>query len=386
MQFIPLTYAFDYSFSYSEDLLAIVNDPRNKNVIRLEVAPERTNLGHPLYLVKLTNFKHDFTLARNGSVLPKRKVLLTFGEHAREFVSLESFFHLVRNLTEGYREPCYSYAGQYSRHVLNHLELHMIGLTNPDGKQILEDRKDYCYRNNGRGVDLNRNCDWQFNGPGSSLQVGHEEYNGKKAWSEPESRFVRDLALSQNYKAYLSLHSGERQVFNPFVDTESRRIKRRRPAMKQELELIDKIIRESNGWYRNGGIAYEMNSYSADGTFFDWFGGVVDIDYSICAEIWGGPAYQNCFVQFNPESDQLHQDLESLGTIYSTSFLHFVKETTGRDYNTCSIVGLDTSEKEAGGEQRGSVGPLTLRQSLLEDLCKIEEKLLGALAPTVGTD
>ena len=41
----------------------------------------------------------------------------------------------------------------------------------------------------------------------------------------------------------------------------------------QELELVNKIVAESAGWYRNGGIAYEFNSYGADGTFFDWVGG-----------------------------------------------------------------------------------------------------------------
>jgi hypothetical protein len=76
---------------------------------------------------------------------------MTFGEHAREFVSVESFFQVqsrtptspskdpplpsitltpmqvVRNLTAGFRQPCSTYGGQYSRHVLDHLELHIIG-------------------------------------------------------------------------------------------------------------------------------------------------------------------------------------------------------------------------------------------------------------------
>jgi hypothetical protein len=92
-------------------------------------------------------------------------------------------------------------------------------------------------------VDINRNTDWEFNGPGSSAKPGHEEYNGGTVWSEVETRcvavvlqwchiiititisititvsitfwmgrYVRDLVLNNDYLAYLSLHSGEQQV------------------------------------------------------------------------------------------------------------------------------------------------------------------------------
>jgi murein tripeptide amidase MpaA len=96
----------------------------------------------------------------------------------------------------------------------------MIGLLNPDGKAHMEVEKQYCWRGNARGVDLNRNADWQFNGPGSSSQPGTEEYNGGAPFSEPESQLIKRLANTHHFDAYINLHSGEQQVFVPFVDTQ----------------------------------------------------------------------------------------------------------------------------------------------------------------------
>jgi hypothetical protein len=132
---------------------------------------------------------------------------------------------------------------------------------------------------------------------------------------------VRELARAHAYTAYVSVHSGEQQVFVPFVDTESQKRRRRRhwdtmdtaseqAALKhrqryrqpkhqelqgpgwraesraaaamsgvadsleagalfgrdqfadvtaRELALIDRIVRESRGYFHNSGIAYEMN-------------------------------------------------------------------------------------------------------------------------------
>lgn len=357
--------------SFEKDLLSTAKNPANAHILRLDASSEKTNMGLSVYRIILTNFAKK-SIVSNGKQTAKPKVLMTFGEHAREFVSVESFFHLLRNLTEGYQFPCDSYEGSYSRLVLDHLELHLVGLVNPDGKLLLETKRDYCYRNNGRGVDLNRNCDWEFNGTGSSIQPGHEEFNGIAVWSEPESRYIRDLAVANDYYAYFSLHSGEQQVFSPFVDTYSKQHKRRRRTTEKELHLISKIINASNGWYRNGGIAYEMNSYTADGTFFDWFGGKTNVEYSICAEIWGGPFHDNCFVMFNPDAQALARDLDSISSLYTTSFLHIIETFRGVPY----VQSLECSCQSATTPSR--------RQAVLSQLCALDNTLTGLLR-TIST-
>lgn len=65
--------------------------------------------------------------------------------------------------------------GWWAHSILSNFDLHIVGLTNPSGKVHLEETGDYCWRNTGIGVDLNRNADWEFGGPGSSNKKGHEE-------------------------------------------------------------------------------------------------------------------------------------------------------------------------------------------------------------------
>lgn len=47
----------------------------------------------------------------------------------------------------------------------------------------VEENTNYCWRGNARGVDLNRNYDWEFGGPGSSADPNDEEFRGEHAFS-----------------------------------------------------------------------------------------------------------------------------------------------------------------------------------------------------------
>jgi hypothetical protein len=268
----------------------------------------------------------------------KLRVLLTFGEHAREHITVESFLHLLHSLLEGVaasREDCAvlgsdieldlspgappeaaqrsdgarlaasaGYRARFASFVLDHAEVHLLGCTNPDGKMYLERTKDYCWRNTGRNVDLNRNADWQFGGPGSSTNPRAEEYHGAAPFSETETRFVRDLVREYRYDAFVSVHSGEQQLFVPFVDTESRRMRRTRPETAAELAICERVVSHPHlgGWLHDSGLGFEQNDYAADGTLFDYFAGVEQVPRVFCVELYGGPTHDDCFVQFNPDA------------------------------------------------------------------------------------
>lgn len=58
----------------------------------------RVSQGDKLYLVKLT----DSSKATRADGSRKQSMLITFGEHAREFLPVESFFKLVHDTCKAF--------------------------------------------------------------------------------------------------------------------------------------------------------------------------------------------------------------------------------------------------------------------------------------------
>ncbi len=66
------------------------------------------------------------------------KVLLSYGEHAREFLPVESMFHLLANLTSGVVQPRGTPEFEFSHRVLSHMDLFIVAVVNPDGRHLVE--------------------------------------------------------------------------------------------------------------------------------------------------------------------------------------------------------------------------------------------------------
>lgn len=286
---------------YYAEVRALADDESAARFLRVEEVG-RSGEGRPIVAVRLGR----------AADAGRARVLMTFGEHARELVVVESFFDLVRNVTRGMSMPCWSREGALSRHVVDGAEVVLVGMLNPDGRARLERTGDWCWRNNGRGVDLNRNFDWRFGGAGSSGDPGDpEEYRGPRPFSEPESRALRDLAERFRPHAFFSVHSGERQVFVPFVDSVSRggggAAAPARGHAAAELRAVDRMCAASGGHFdrARSGVAWRLNEYPADGTLFDWAAGALGVPLSFCLEVYGGPEHPHCFVQFNPPAERL---------------------------------------------------------------------------------
>ena len=153
--------------------------------------------GNSQLLTRISNFsfpqsiKVDSRHKHLPSSEPKQekvRLLLSFGEHAREFFPIESFFHLLKNLTKGLtlqNDPLdeINYSQQFSRWVLSNFDIFVIVMANPDGRLYVEDSKNFCWRGTSSGVDLNRNFDWEFGMKGSSGDPKDEEFRGLYAFS-----------------------------------------------------------------------------------------------------------------------------------------------------------------------------------------------------------
>ena len=282
--------------------------------------------GNPLHRIILS----DKSIPSSN----KQKILMIFGEHPREFIVSESMIDLISNVLlafVGSEKGETPFNHEYIINVLQNFEMHIIPMLNPDGKQALESSGDYCWRWNSKQnmVDLNRNFDWKFAGKrGSTHKKGTEEWHGEYAFSEPEAKYVYDLLKNNDYSVVLDIHSGTQQIFVPFVDTESRKIKRTRPETKEEVDLVKYIESHSSGWFKNSGIAWKYNDYGADGTIMDYVGGVANVSYSLCVEIYGDPTVDNsidCFVQFNPNNgEDFKFSMNKIRTLYTGTWDYFM--------------------------------------------------------------
>ncbi len=138
--------------------------------------------------------------------------------HAREWISVEIPLLLARYLAErAGSDPAVA-------DLVARSEIWIVPLVNPDGLEYSIDVYRY-WRKNRRanadgsfGVDLNRNYGykWGVDDIGSSPSPLSETYRGPSAFSEPETRAVRDLFLRRDFRAVVSYHSFSQTILYPW--------------------------------------------------------------------------------------------------------------------------------------------------------------------------
>lgn len=138
--------------------------------------------------------------------------------HAREHVStmipLEFAEWLCTNSTGPTVEP-----------LLEKLDIYIAPLVNPDGSEYdLTGNPFRCYRKNMRinsnnkiGVDLNRNFGYGWGGPGTSNVTGSDTYRGPYAFSEPETRAIKQFfERRNNIRTFVSYHTYGELILYPW--------------------------------------------------------------------------------------------------------------------------------------------------------------------------
>lgn len=135
----------------------------------------RSRQNRPQYLLHICNF----TEIRRK----KPQILFSYGEHAREFLPVESAISFLRNLTGGLLPHADLYSKQFTQRILSQSDIYIILMANPDGRHYIEQTSNYCWRGTSSGVDLDRNFDWEFGGKGSTSNTQDEEYRGNEPFS-----------------------------------------------------------------------------------------------------------------------------------------------------------------------------------------------------------
>jgi len=142
------------------------------------------------------------------------KILMVFGEHARELISPETGLAWLQKLC--------SAEGNRLRQQTSFV---MVLNANPQGRALVE-AGEYCTRTNENKVDLNRNYGFHWkaehedddeNGVGSKQGVPVEAFSsGSSAFSEPETRIIANLLKATKPDVFLDVHSGTKGLFMPY--------------------------------------------------------------------------------------------------------------------------------------------------------------------------
>ncbi|XP_076350835.1 carboxypeptidase A5-like isoform X7 [Tachypleus tridentatus] len=224
--------------------------------------------------------------------------------------------------------------------MLSKVDLFIIVLLNPDGREYIEKSHNYCWRGTSTGVDVNRNFNWNYGGEGSSSETGSEELRGPQPFSEPECFVLLDITKKYSFDAFVSFHSGIREIYVPFADSMSKRLKRKPSNIELMMKLAKEMAEVTDPHFVYG-QAFVVNQYTADGTIFDYMAGIKKIPFSFAVELWGDgdlPEKQ-CFDLFNPPNKELLRNLEAVHPMCENLFLNLMQ---WKDKQLKSVLSIET--------------------------------------------
>jgi carboxypeptidase T len=173
----------------------------------------RTTEGREIWCLRLNTGERG----KNPSARPA--VLFMGNHHGREHLTNEVALAVARHLLANKADPA---IGKF----LDTLDIYIAPMTNPDGAEYdIATGKYRWHRKNTRvnadksiGVDLNRNYDSLWCKAGASQYPGADTYCGPYAFSEPETRAVRDFVLATpNLKVLMSYHSYSSLLLYPWA-------------------------------------------------------------------------------------------------------------------------------------------------------------------------
>lgn len=166
--------------------------------------------GRPIHALKISD--NAATDENEGDVV------FVALHHAREWLSTEVALYLAEQLLTRRAVDA------QLRADMDNLEIWIVPVVNPDG-YVHTESSDRYWRKNRRdngdgtfGVDLNRNWGYEWGlSSGSSGATYSDTYRGTAAFSEPETRAIRDLVNSVgNLKALVTYHTFSELFLRPW--------------------------------------------------------------------------------------------------------------------------------------------------------------------------
>ena len=241
-----------------------------------------------------------FNTSKGEEADKKPGIVFMGNHHAREHLSVEVPLMLAQYLAGN--------ADEATKKLLESRDIYIIPMVNPDGAEydIYNEefkgtpkpgksgyrmwRKNLAKNSDGSyGVDLNRNYGYGWNTGGASDDPQDETYHGPSAFSEPETRAIRDFVEShKNLKVLLSFHTFSELIlypwggkYEPITDQNDRRT----------YEIMAQTMAKWNGYKPE----QSSELYIASGDTTDWAWGEHKI-FSFTFELtpssmWSGGFY-----------------------------------------------------------------------------------------------
>jgi len=200
----------------------------------------------------------------------KPAALFNSCQHAREWVSVATTMYIADHLVRNYDSDPRIHA------LLDQAVVYVIPIINPDGYQFTW-TTDRLWRKNRRdngdgtfGVDTNRNWGVAWGGSGSSGSTSSQTYRGPAAFSEPETRALRDFVLAHpEIKTHIDFHSYSQLILSPFGYTNNLPPEPDRTTFDNLNAAMQQAIFDVHGLtYTAGPTAPTL--YLASGNAVDW--------------------------------------------------------------------------------------------------------------------
>lgn len=161
--------------------------------------------NRPLKVLRISNGRAE-----------NKAIWMDGGIHAREWISPATVTYLINEFVENFEDqPLY----------IQNVDWYIMPMSNPDGYEYTHTNDRMWRKNRGgvgvgrcAGVDLNRNFGFHWGGQGASKRPCAETFAGNGAFSEPETRALRDFMENTAVKfyAYLTFHSYGQYILYPW--------------------------------------------------------------------------------------------------------------------------------------------------------------------------
>jgi len=196
-----------------------------------------------------------------------KKVWLSGGQHAREWVSHSTTLFLLSQLLTGYG------VNATATRLVNKASFVIVPIVNPDG-YVYTWATNRLWRKNRRhnsdntyGVDLNRNWDDHWCESGASKVPSSDTYCGTSAFSEPESKSTAAyITANAPFDAAIDLHSYSQLILRPYGW--ARTVPPNEATLKTVGDGMAAAIRAAHAKVYTSEHIYDL--YLASGSIEDW--------------------------------------------------------------------------------------------------------------------